>query len=68
MPSPSPAASDPTLQDVRPANLATTRNRRGAWFLCIVATPTLAPAHPAAYDLQPRGGTNHDVSFELDLP
>ena len=67
MPFPSPAASDPTLQDIPPANLAATRNRRGARFLCIVTPPTLAPAHPAAYNLQPRRGTNHGVSFEPDL-
>lgn len=59
--------SNAALQNVLPADLAAARNWRGIWFQCIVATTTLAPAYPAAYDLQPRRGTDHDVSFELNL-
>ena len=66
-PSLRPAASNPTLQDVRPANLAATRNWRGTWFLRTVATPTFTPTYPAAYGLQPQRCTNRDVIFELTL-
>jgi len=66
-PSLRPAASNPALQDVPPANLAATRNWRGTWFLRTIATPTFTPTCPAAYGLQPRRGTNHYVGFELTL-
>jgi len=60
-----PAASNPAVQDVPPANLAAADNWRGIWFLRTVATPTLTPTYPAPYGLQPQRGTNRDVSFEL---
>ena len=58
----------PRLQDVPPANPATTCNRRGAWFLRVIATPTLSLAHPAAQSLQPQRGTNCDVSLSYCAP
>ena len=61
------AVSNPALQDIPPANLAATCNWRGTWFLRIVATPTITPAYPAAYGLQPQRGPNYDVSFEPRL-
>jgi len=67
IPSLRPAASNPALQDVPPANLAAAHNWRGIRLLRTVATPTLTPTCPAAYGLQPQRGTNHYVSFELTL-
>ena len=65
IPSLRPAASNPALQDVPPANLAAAHNWRGIRPLRTVATPTLTPTCPATYGLQLQRGTNHDVSFKL---